>query len=144
MKNFNYYITEGKVKKSFTDIELAKSLIKDALERKKIIPLLDVKLMPKIVYENAYDVIRDLLDAILAIDGYKSYSHEASISYLKNYNFDEIMMLKIDGFRYERNSSKYYGKGVSIEMARDITDFLDIFIHSVKVKVKKLKELMKQ
>ena len=83
MKNFEFYIEEGKVKKCSKDIELVKSLVNDAIERKKLIELMDINFMSKIIYENSYDVLRNILDALLLIDGYKSYSHEASISYLK-------------------------------------------------------------
>jgi uncharacterized protein (UPF0332 family) len=132
MKNFEFYIEEGKVKKCSKDMELVKSLIKDSLERKKLIELMDINYMSKIIYENAYDVIRNILDALLLIDGYKSYSHEASISYLKNYNIDELFILKIDKFRYDRNSSKYYGKKIDIETAIEIKEFLSEFILKIK------------
>lgn len=123
MNEFNFYVNEGKVKKQSGDTELAKSLIKDAKERVKQASKLDASLFSKIIFENVYDAIREILDALLAVDGYKSYSHEASIAYLNNYDFDDSIISEIDNFRYLRNSSKYYGKDVSEEDAREILQF---------------------
>ena len=70
-----------------------------------------------------YDAIRDILDALLAADGYKSYSHEASIAYLRKYSFEDSTLQELDDFRYLRNSSKYYGRDVSEENASGIMGF---------------------
>lgn len=142
MKNFEFYIEEGKVKKCSKDMELVKSLVNDAIERKKLIELMDINFMSKIIYENSYDVLRNILDALLLIDGYKSYSHEASISYLKKYNVDELFIIKIDKFRYERNSSKYYGKNIDIERAIEIKEFLPKFILKIKNISSEINELL--
>ncbi|MFT4304969.1 MAG: hypothetical protein ACMXX8_02670 [Candidatus Woesearchaeota archaeon] len=142
MKNFEFYIEEGKVKKCSKDMELVKSLVNDAIERKKLIELMDINFMSKIIYENSYDVLRNILDALLLIDGYKSYSHEASISYLKKYDVDELFIIKIDKFRYERNSSKYYGKNIDIERAIEIKEFLPKFILKIKNISSEINELL--
>jgi hypothetical protein len=143
MKDFEFYIEEGKVKECFKDIELVKSLINDAFERERLINILEVSSMAKIIFENAYDIIRNILDAILIMDGYKSYSHVASISYLKKYNIDELVILKIDKFRYDRNSSKYYGKDVTEEMAIEIKEFLPLFIKKIKNTSSQIVKLLK-
>lgn len=123
MNDFEFYVKEGKVKKQNPDTELARSLANDAKIRVEKASKLDISVFSKIIFENAYDAIREILDALLAVDGYKSYSHEASIAYLKNYDFDDSTIKEIDDFRYRRNSSKYYGKDVSDEDAREILHF---------------------
>ena len=85
MKPFEYYLNGTDVKKITPDEELAKSLIKDMHERIDKISKLDIKIFSKIIFENMYDALRDFCDAVLAIDGYKSYSHKASIAYLVKY-----------------------------------------------------------
>ena len=77
----------------------------------------------KIIFENLYDALRDMFDAILLNEGYKSYSHEGSISYLSKKGFDFAEISKLDRFRFKRNGSKYYGKEISIEEAKDINGF---------------------
>ena len=123
MNKFELYLKEGKVKRQTPDFELAKSLIEDSKSRLEKIKKLDIKEFSKIVFENAYDAIRDILDAVLAVDGYKSYSHEASIAYLKKYAFDDSTLKELDDFRYLRNSSKYYGKDIPEENASGIIKF---------------------
>jgi len=123
MNDFDFYVNEGKVKKQNPDTELARSLVNDANARVTKVEKLDFSVYSKIIFENVYDAIREILDALLAVYGYKSYSHEASIVYLKNHDFDDSTIKEIDDFRYRRNSSKYYGKDVLEEDAREILHF---------------------
>lgn len=123
MNDFELYSKEGKVKRQTPDFELARSLLADSITRIDKIKKLEINEFSKIIFENAYDAIRDILDALLAVDGYKSYSHEASIAYLKKYAFEDSTLRELDDFRYTRNSSKYYGKDVSEDDAREILSF---------------------
>lgn len=123
MNEFGFYLEEGEVKKQKPDSSMAKSLLRDAVERFEKTTMLGIKIFPKIIFENVYDAVRELLDALLALDGYKSYSHEASIAYLKKYGFEDSVIMELDDFRYRRNASKYYGKPVSEPDALEITNF---------------------
>mgnify|MGYP001607977437 FL=1 len=82
MESFEYYLENGLIKKSGPNKERAMALINDAHDRIKDALSLDAKKFPKIVFEQIYDALRDFCDAILFIDGFKPYSHEATISYL--------------------------------------------------------------
>lgn len=114
MKPFEYFLEIKEVKKTSENLELAKSLIKDMKERLKSSFLLDEK-FSKIIFENIYDALRDFCDALLAKEGFKSYSYEASILYLSRYNFSVSEINELDSFRYIRNGSKYYGRKISEE-----------------------------
>lgn len=131
MNEFELYLREGKVKRQTPDFELAKSLIKDSKSRLEKVKMLDIKEFSKIIFENAYDAIRDALDALLAVDGYKSYSHEASIAYLKKHAFEDSTLNELDNLRYLRNSSKYYGKDVLEDDAKEILDFCRKYIGKI-------------
>ena len=120
MNDFEYYLGEGSVKRRNHDLELAKSLINERFEK---ISKLDADAFSKIIFENVYDALRDILDAILAIDGYKSYSHEASIAYLKAYGIEASVLMELDAFRQTRNGSKYYGKGIAKSDSDSIVKF---------------------
>ena len=65
MNDFEFYLEEGDVKKRKPDMELAKSLLKDAMVRFEKVSRLDVDEFAKIIFENIYDAIRDVLDALL-------------------------------------------------------------------------------
>ncbi len=123
MKSFEYYLKNKDVRKASGDMQLAKALLKDIAERTRGVLKLDIEDFPKIIFENIYDSLREFSDALLAIDGYKSYSHEASIAFLKKYDFNDAELLALDRFRYKRNGSKYYGKEISKEDAEDIKKF---------------------
>ena len=140
MMPFNYYLKNGDVKKSSRDVELSKSLIKDMNVRIEMMEFLDIKKFSKIIFENIYDSLRDFCDAILAVKGYKSYSHQASISYLECEGFDVSFIERLDQFRYRRNSSKYYGHEISVEDTEAIKKFYKY--NSEKIN-KKIKEVLK-
>jgi len=123
MESFEFYLQKGDVKKVSVNLERARFLIKDGKSRIKDSNLLDKKKFPKIVFENYYDALRDFCDAILIFDGFKSFSHEASIVYLGKKGFDVSVISRLDRFRYKRNGSKYYGEEISVEEAKDIKEF---------------------
>lgn len=134
MEDFESFIKKGIVKKSFPNIPRAKKLVKDGKSRLKDVELLDIEKMPKIIFENIYDAIRDFLLAFLLKEGYKTNSHEAPISYLLKKNFDIYTVEKLDRFRYKRNGSKYYGEEISIEEVKDIKEFYN----QIKEKINKI------
>ncbi len=123
METFEYYVEDGKVRKATPNKERAKFLVKDSEERISKTNLLNSKDFSKIVFENIYDAIRDLLDAILLLDGWKSYSHEAAIAYLSKKGFDISVIKRLDSFRYKRNGSKYYGQPIFPEDSENIKQF---------------------
>jgi len=141
MEDFDFYVDKKNVIKITPNFERVKSVISDGEDRIKDSNLLDVNRFPKMIFENYYDAIRGLLDAILLIDGYKSYSHEAPIMYLSKKGFDVTVIRRLDNFRFLRHGSKYYGRKISIEEAKDIKEFyLEIKDRLYKV-LNKTKEL---
>jgi len=123
MEQFEYYLKKKLVRKMSPNLERAKFLIKDGNERIRDARTLDKNKLSKMIFEYIYDALRDFCDAILLIDGYKSYSHEASISYLSKKGFDIATVKQLDNFRYKRNGSKYYGGQISFEEAKEIISF---------------------
>ena len=123
MRPFEYFLDSQEVKRVAKDTALAGSLVKDMVSRIRDALSLDLSNFPKIIFENIYDALRDFADAILAADGFKSYSHQASFAYLLKYGFDKAILDTLDRFRYKRNSSKYYGQSISIEEAKEILEF---------------------
>jgi hypothetical protein len=123
MESFESFVERGIVRKGFADVQRAKKLIKDGEKRIKDVDLLDVNKLPKFVFENIYDAIRDFLYSILLNDGYITQSHEAPIAYLLNKSFDIYTINRLDKFRYKRNGSKYYGEEILIDEAKDIKAF---------------------
>ena len=117
MKEFMFFVNVKDVKKQSPDKNLAKATARDSIERLQMAKSIINSQKPKYVLENAYESIRELIDAILYLEGYKSYSHEASVAYLIDLGFSIAEATKIDLLRRKRNGIKYYGENVTKEEA---------------------------
>jgi len=137
--DFEYFLGMGDVKKSYVkDKNLARSLLKTAEDRLKDAENLRI---PKFKLEFAYEAIIELIEAILALDGYKSYSHLADIAYLRKLGFSEEFIVKLDMLRVKRHKSKYYGVDVSEEEAEEALEFAKMLLEKLsKVIIKKINE----
>ena len=140
MKPFEYFLKLKEVRKTSKNIELAKSLIRDMKERLEDSKELPIK-FKKLIFENYYDALRNFCDALLSKDGFKSYSHQASIIYLSKYNFSVSEIQQLENFRYLRNSSKYYGKQIKEKDVQEIKQYYE----KIKDKINQiLKNIRKQ
>lgn len=124
MKDFEYYIGEGEVKKQSPDRNLSDSLAQDARKRfnYSLSQKLDEK-SAKYIYEDIYDSLRAAIDALLALQGFKSYSHAAGISFLKRFGFPDNELEFLEKMRKRRNGMKYYGKTCSVPQTKEAIDF---------------------
>lgn len=109
MLSFEYFVKRKKVRKKSIDKELAKSLVKSSKDRFEF-AIETMSRKPRYALENAYESIIELIDALLALKGYKSWSHEANIAFLKKFKeFSSVELERLDNIRRKRHSSKYYG-----------------------------------
>ena len=101
----------NQVIKTAIDKEKAKSLYLMLKERKEAVKFLEPLRFTSIVIENYYEIIKESLTALMALDGYKSLSHEILISYLKRFHkeFLEHEIVFIDEMRKLRNKINYDG-----------------------------------
>lgn len=101
------------MKKQSPDKFLSKSLIKIALIRIKNLEHETISDDTSFqIIENCYEAIREIIDALMSIKGYKSYSHEAGIEFLKAFLYpviDTQTINKIDRYKALRNDIKYRG-----------------------------------
>lgn len=142
MLKFSYYLEKKEVKKVSKDIALAISLLQQAEKRAERVLSYDLYKDAFIIFENLYECLREIVNALLALDGYKSYSHQASFVYLEKYGYGEWFLQALDNFCYKRNGSKYYGKTLSKEDAREIRRFwLEHKDKLIKLLKHKLKEV---
>ena len=127
----NDFIEKGQVRKASKDIALVKSLVYTAENDLKFLDNLDINdNSARKIMSNYYDVLRSIVEAISALDGYKIYSHEAFTYFLKEKK-EELIALKFDRFRKIRNGINYYGKNISVEEVKE----------NVKEIIKLIKEL---
>lgn len=96
------------------DKERAKNLFLQALER-----LSDTNLIPEErtyrFIEDYYEIIKEMITAVMYLDGYKTLSHVALIEYMnKNYKkFEDKEIRLIDTLRKYRHGIVYYGEKIS-------------------------------
>ena len=107
---FEYYLRKGSVRKTFPDKNRARSLVKMAIKRLELAKELK---NPNFKLEMAYESIIECIEAIMSLHGYKSYSHEADIAFLRKIGFLEEDIIKVDNLRKLRHRSKYYGEEIS-------------------------------
>ena len=142
MRDFDSFVQEGDVKKQAPDTNLSDSLIKDCIRRlefAKSSPLTEEN--AKYVYENTYESLREAADAVLFLQGYKSFSHEATVAFIQR--FDEFTVREISGFdrmRIKRNGMKYYGKSCSADDAKEAMEFAESLIKKLAALQRKLRE----
>lgn len=122
MRAFEDFLGTNEVRKTSYDLGLAKSLRSDAEERVKFVlqtPLSDE--FANIFYEQIYEALRAHINALLAIEGFKSYSHVATIAVLQRYpNFSNSELNRLDNAREKRNLSMYYAKKITLVEAKEL------------------------
>jgi len=127
---FEDFVKRGIVRKSSSkniDVKRVVDSYKSRYNFLKSLPLRED--YARYVIENCYDVIRELAEAILEKRGYKSYSHEATILYLKKLDkISDNEFIFIDNLRKIRNKIKYEREDQSVEGAKKVIEFVDKLI----------------
>jgi len=133
---FSDFIGSNQVRRAQRDIALAKSLIRTAEIDLKFVSSLEVnEISARKILTNYYDILRSMLEAMAANDGYKVYSHEAFACFLKEKS-ESILAEKFDRFRRIRNGINYYGKSITVEEVKEHTREIAQMINDKCVKNK--------
>ncbi len=143
INDFNYYLKSGKVRKKTPDPIEANSLFVKSKERLDYIKKEINENTAKFVLEDAYDTIRESAQSLMSLNGFKPYSHEATISFLKEFhkdNFNEEEIIKFDRFRELRNNSIYKAVEISVSDAESCLHFATEFINKIKKLLDKLEK----
>lgn len=126
------------------DKEKAKSILKMADITLEMIKVIDVKKFSSNLTKEYYDVIRELISAVLLLDGYKTYgegAHKKLIDYIqsKHKEFSEYEILLIDDLRITRNKIAYDGFFVENEyIERKVKDIQKIIMKLREIIDKKI------
>jgi len=134
IKTFAFYLEKNKAAKISPDRETAKSLMNNVGERLRFLQTINKK-FPNIVFETVYEIIRESVNALMLLEGYKPYSHEAVIAFLERFytdRFTEYDLTTLNDLRIKRNNSLYRGEKISSEYANKSIKFLDEIIPKIK------------
>ncbi len=136
IKPFDYYISERLVRRSNPNISMAKSLVQKAEIRFKMIRSEGItEENSSIVFEDIYEALREASQSLMEIRGFKPYSHEALVSFLKEYNLlSEEKTNILDNYRVLRNDSVYKAEKVSFHKCLEAFDFAKKTLPEIKKK----------
>ncbi len=110
---------EYKVKKVKENPEQAKALLQLAKRRLESIEKRrkdEFPQFPQLLIESYYEAIKELISALLAIHGYKSYSHECLISFIDEFyptSLDNFQIHFLDSMRKLRSDIQYRGRNIA-------------------------------
>lgn len=99
----------GNAKKSFKDLQRAKSLMRMADSRIKFVRELDAKKdYASILFSDMYESVLEYCQALACLEGFKILNHLCITDFLKELGMQDIAV-KFDRYRKLRNSINYYG-----------------------------------
>lgn len=126
------------------DRERAKMILKRAEERIRYISNINVKEFFSIKAENYYEIIRELISALVLLKGFKTIgenAHKELIEILsKDKSFSEEEIILIDDLRIKRNKLLYEAKPITLVYLNNNKDKLEKLISKLK---RELKERLK-
>ncbi len=133
---FSHYLKIGKVKVQTPNVEEARSLLdKSKLRLAYTKERQPNKKTASFVLEDAYEAMREASQSLMSLKGYKPYSHEATISFLKEYYHKELSdsdLYTMDRFRQLRHDAVYKAVEVVPQEARQALHFADKIIRIIQ------------
>ena len=119
--DFNECLKKRIVKEIKPDFELIKSLKKiseNKLNSTEKLELTEVTAGSKI--SLLYDSLRELLEALAIVKGYKVYNHECYTCFLKEILNESMKGDEFDELRKIKNGINYYAKDISVQESRGV------------------------
>jgi len=129
--------SQEEVKRITPDRQTAKAILRMIEVRMKALELKDRKEFASLVVEDYYEITKEAITALMALDGYKTLSHEVLVGYLKEFypQFSEAEISLVDQFRQLRNKIAYKGFFIT-------HDFLERSEARMKTVVSRIKSIL--
>jgi len=131
--------TAEQVSKIMPDKEKAKALLQVIALREKNIIKMDPDEFTTLIVEGYYEIIKELITALMSADGWKTLSHEMLIGYLASFykEFSQAELYLIDQLRKTRNDISYRGVKIKQEYLNRNKDAILQVINKLKQIVQK-------
>ncbi len=111
---------KGLIKRTKRNRGLARSLLEMANIKERTVKTAQLDELNISAYISlAYDALRQVLEAICVLNGYKVLSH-ACVGELLNELLEDFNYKAFDRLRYVRNNINYYGIKVDFEQGKEI------------------------
>ena len=129
------------------DREKVRSILQLIKEREDFVSTIDIEKFSTNASENYYEIIKELANALLLLDGLKTtgeYAHKDLIDYLINYKeFRETDIVFMNDLRIKRNNSAYDGKKIDpsylMNNKRKILELIEKLKKAIKSKLNSAK-----
>ena len=121
------------------NVETAKALLALCEARQSVAKGIDAKKYPALVAEAHYEIVKEMITALLALEGFKCYSHVCLIAFVREYHaksFSEAEIEIMDKLRKIRNDIGYRG----VFTGADFVERNEKAVHSI---IKKLDALVR-
>ncbi len=130
MKSVDDYMDENRIKEVAVDRGKARSLAKRSQKRLQTASDRTVTETNAFqILENVYEAIREIIEAAMALEGYLSRDHVATIAWAaENLDLKRTTANRLHKFRKLRNASRYEAEEITPEQAYDIISFAELFI----------------
>ena len=140
---YDLFLADGEYKINECDPAIVKKMQRTALENAEYIDfLLKQKMINwRVIYTLYYDVLRELCEALIKLDGIKISNHQGSFAYIC-VKFPELELdwNFFEKIRATRNRNKYEGSDISQQDWKAIEVQMRLYISTIdKVLVEKLK-----
>lgn len=143
IKPFEYYEEERMVEKTTQNPSLARSLLEKAEVR--LNRILKEKISgdkSSLIFEDAYESIREAVQSLMQIARYKPLSHEVLIAFLiENRYLSQEKINVLNNYRILRNKSVYQAEKISIDKCKEAIKFAEKVLPEIK---RKFEELVKK
>lgn len=118
--DLNDCFKKGLIKETGIDKELIKSLIEMSEIKENTVKTANINEMNISAYVSlAYDSLREILEALCILNGYKVLSHICMGEFLKD-KIKDFDYNEFDRVRWIRNSINYYGEKVEFSQGKEI------------------------
>ena len=136
IEDFQHYVGNGLVKKTAVNKENAAALMARAYARLGYVKSQRIgKDTAPFIFEDVYEVLSEASQALMELKGYKPYSHEAQIAFLRDvHKFPEHFISAFDRFRVLRNKCLYGAAHLSAETCREALGLAVSFLPEFKKK----------
>lgn len=134
-KPFIYYIKNKIIKKKTPDVEEGRALLSKAKQRLEFVKSQELTEENfDFLFEDAYETAREAAQSLMSLKGYKPYSHEGTIVFVKEFfnKFTEEELNDFDRFRIMRHTLAYGGKDIYIEEAKEAIKFAEKFLKKIE------------
>ena len=141
IKDFKYYLESQLAKRASVDFEEAKALMKKSEGRLSFsIKTREINdNTAPYIFEDIYECLREASQALMSLRGYKPYSHEALIAFLKEFFIFSLSDISaLDRYRMLRNKTVYSGEKITSATCKEAFEFLLSFLPKLKAEFEKL------